>query len=583
MQRLRERLLPRLKNLYGRRAEECLDKIVALVEASPFYASSTAVSTDRPIWDERDVVLITYGDQVRFDECAEEQGSPLSALARFLSEAGLDGLIDTVHLLPCFPWSSDDGFSVIDYRRIDPALGDWDDIERLRGDYRLMFDLVLNHVSRRSRWFEEYLAGHEPFKRFFIEVDPAADTSSVVRPRSLPLLTEVETAEGPRYVWTTFSEDQIDLDYGEPDVLAEMVDVFLLYLSHGARIVRLDAIAYLWKRLGTPCIHLPQTHQVVKLLRDLAEELSPGTIILTETNVPHEENVSYFGDSDEAQMVYQFSLAPLLLEALLSGDGRLLSEWLASMRPLPLGATVLNFTASHDGVGVRPLEGLMPPDRFERLVDAVRARGGYVSTKRGRDGVDSPYELNISYFSALAEPDATDGREVQIARFLASQAVMLSLAGVPAVYFHSLVATPNDTEGVKASGRSRSINRRKFSAKELRNMLADAGSTPARVLKAYRHMLSVRVAQAAFHPDASQMPLDLGRKELFAFVRDTGRHFSTREKIAVIANLSHGKQTVDLAAETDFPCAVDLLSGAPDEEIRILKLNPYQVAWLRVC
>ena len=606
----RERIVPRLHLLYGERAGECLDKITARVEKALNKVAGLSTEADNPIWDQRDVVLITYGDQVRFDDenTTEPQTSPLAALAQFLAETGLNSSINTIHLLPCFPYSSDDGFSVIDYRRIDPALGDWSDVDRLGRDYRLMLDLVLNHISRHSRWFEEYLAGREPFRRFFIEVDPRADTSRVVRPRSLPLLSEVQTAAGPRHVWTTFSDDQIDLNYAEPDVLVEMVDVLLLYLSHGARIIRLDAIAYLWKQLGTSCIHLPQTHEVVKLLRDVTDAVSPSTVILTETNVPHEENVSYFGDCDEARMVYQFSLAPLLLEALLAGDAQLLNDWLGKLQPTPPGTTVLNFTASHDGIGVRPLEGIMPPDRFERLLAAVRTRGGHISTKRGPDGNDSPYELNITYFSALAdteEPDADKAAQTQIDRFLASQALMLALRGIPGVYFHSLVATPNDEQGVAASGRERSINRRKFGLGELRGILR--GKTPARVLAAYRHMLEVRTAQAAFHPDAAQEMIDLDRRELVAFLRlglekgdspllceapagpfrqkgtvPFSQPFS-QQKILVAANFSREPQTVDLSAHAglaDFASGTDLLDKDTTLESGRLELKPYQVAWL---
>ena len=284
-----------------------------------------------------------------------------------------------------------------------------------------MFDAVINHISAHSAWFQAFKAGDPAYREFFITVDPAADLSCVVRPRTLPLLTPVETSRGTRHVWTTFSDDQIDLNYAEPAVLVEMIDILLFYLSQGARIVRLDAIAYLWKRLGTSCVHLDETHAVVKILRDLVEVLAPGAILLTETNVPHEENFSYFGDGDEARMVYQFSLAPLLLEAILTGDSRLLADWLAALEPTPPGTTTLNFTASHDGIGVRPLEGLMPIDRFERLLAAVERRGGRVSMKRNPDGADSPYELNITYFSAMDEPDepdATQRESTQIARFL---------------------------------------------------------------------------------------------------------------------------------------------------------------------
>jgi sucrose phosphorylase len=443
-----------------------------------------------------------------------------------------------------------------------------------------MLDLVLNHVSRESRWFEDYRAGREPWNRFFIEVDPAADTSMVTRPRSSPLLTPVETSRGVRHVWTTFSDDQIDLNYAEPAVLVEMIDVLLTYLCRGARILRLDAIAYLWKRLGTPCIHLPETHTVVKILRDVVNIVAPGTILLTETNVPHEENTSYFGDGDEAHMVYQFSLAPLLLEALLAGDARLLAEWLAAQEPTPPGTTVLNFTASHDGVGVRPLEGILPADRFERLLEAVARRGGEVSTRQGIDGTERPYELNISYFSAMDEPGAAGREAIQIGRFLASQAIMLSLRGMPAVYFHSLVATPNDQAGRDRTGRARSINRRKYTAAELRSILAQPDAAPARVLAAYRRMLAVRARQAAFHPEADQRLLASGSASGLAVLRTS---LDGRQRILVLTNLGPGPWEVDVARQFGLRPVEDLLAR-PDDVSRGAtgRMRPYQVSWLVV-
>jgi len=573
--RLRRRILPHLDMLYGARAEECFRRIVECIDRIHLAAPSSRGE----LWDERDVVLVAYGDHVR-----DEHGPPLAALGRFLADVGLDRLFRAIHVLPCFPYSSDDGFSVIDYRQIDPALGDWDDIGRLARRYKLMLDLVLNHVSRASRWFAEYLAGREPFVRFFIEVDPATDLAQVTRPRSLPLLTPVETSRGRRHVWTTFSDDQIDLNYAEPDVLVEMIDVLLFYIAQGARILRLDAIAYLWKRPGTRCIHLDETHAVVKLLRGLVDVVAPGVILLTETNVPHEENVSYFGQGDEAQMIYQFSLAPLLLEALLFGQADLLVDWLAGQGPTPPGATVLNFTASHDGIGMRPLEGVMSPERIERLVQAVRDRGGLVSTRRGADGRDSPYELNTTYFSALAEPGEPAGNEASVRRFLASQAVMLSLRGVPAVYFSSLFGSPSDRAGAEKTGRARSINRRKFEADELRAMLRQPESVAARVLSAYRQMLAARIAQSAFHPEAAQTCLRLGTAGLLGFVR-TSR--DERQRILVLANLTPQTQTLDVAAAAGLRPTADLLGdlwgdaagadlGGPQKAVA---LAPYQVAW----
>ncbi len=562
---LRSRLLPRLERLYGPRAEECLAPILVRTAA----AAARLARRAGPLWDEKDVVLITYGDQVRSPD-----EPPLAALRRFLFEQGLHGLVNTVHLLPFFPYSSDDGFSVIDYRQVDPVLGDWDDVARLGEDYALMFDLVLNHVSRRSRYFEEYWAGREPFVRFFHEVDPATDLSAVTRPRSLPLLTPVETPRGTRHLWTTFSDDQIDLNFAEPAVLSEMVDVLLFYLERGARIIRLDAIAYLWKRIGTPCIHLPETHEVVKLLRDLLDAVAPWAILLTETNVPHRENVSYFGQGDEARMVYQFSLAPLLLEALLAGDASLLAGWLSGLEPPPPGCAVLNFTASHDGIGVRPLEGIMPAARFARLIEAVRARGGRIGMKRNPDGTESPYELNVTYFSALADADP----RVHLRRFLAGQAVMLALQGIPAVYFHSLVATENDTAAVERTGQPRSINRRKFTAAELADRLRGNDAIPGAALAAYRRLLAVRTAQPAFHPEAPQQVIPQEHPSLLGFVRAS---IDRGQQIFVTANLGREPQPLALPAEFRDHPLVDLLAEPGDEGIREgIALEPFQVAWL---
>ena len=563
--RLEDRIRGRLEHLYGDRAGECLEKLLdRLRTVAPHLPQHR-----RTTWDQRDVVLITYGDQIR-----RTGTTPLACLREFLAAEGLDKLLSTVHVLPFFPYSSDDGFSVIDYRTVDPALGDWSDIEALGRQFELMFDLVLNHCSRGSRWFQEYVAGNPSYTSYFIEVDPRTDLSMVTRPRSLPLLTPVETSRGTRHLWTTFSEDQIDLNFADPDVLVEMLDVLLFYVSRGARILRLDAIAYLWKEPDTACIHLPRTHTVVKLMRDLTDAVAPGTILLTETNVPHEENVSYFGDGDEAHMVYQFSLAPLMLEALLSGNAELLVRWLAELEPSPPGTTVLNFTASHDGIGVRPLEGIMPPERFNRLLRAVKDRGGHVGTKQNPDGTESPYELNITYFDALAFPDQEDPA-LHARRFLAGQALMLALRGIPGIYFHSLIGTPNDTEGVQRTGRARSINRKKFDWAALQAVLDAPGSMPGMVLDGYRRLLEARIAQAAFHPDAAQEVIETNNARLVGFLRTS---LDGRQRILVLGNVSGEPCSVDAEALTGWAPTRDLLGQCKPG--RSVSLEPYQVAWL---
>ena len=562
------RILSRLSQLYGDDAQSCLDRIDHL--ACEFCPAS--LSRRDSLWDERDVVLIAYGDQIRSD-----RQSPLQTLKSFLTDYELDLAIRLIHLLPFFPYSSDDGFSVIDYRQIDPQLGSWQDVADMGRTFDLMFDQVLNHCSSQNEWFRAYLKGEEPYDGYFIEADPKTGLSSVTRPRSTPVLTECQTSRGARHLWTTFSADQIDLNFANPQVLIEMLALLLFYAEKGARVIRLDAIAYLWKQIGTECIHLPQTHTVVKLMRDVLDAVAPGTILLTETNVPHDENVSYFGNGDEAHMVYQFSLAPLLLDALLSGDARSLSDWLTDLDPPHPETTFFNFTASHDGIGVRPLEGLVPPERLGSLVETVRQRGGLVGTKRNADGSDSPYELNVTYFSALA-PSEGAGTATHVRRFLASQAITLALRGIPGVYFHSLVGTPNDVAGFERTGRARSINRRKFDRGELDRILADPASPERLVFDGYRRMLAARVAHPAFHPDASQEVKETKEPSVLALLR---RSLDGTQSVLVLANVSDKTVDVDTRRLTDVRFTTDLLNGKdrPPSETTC-QLYPYQVAWL---
>ena len=572
-----DRIESRLAFLYGE--EKVPDLMLRLRMLLGRYGIGLEpVRETGPRWDENEAILITYADTISKPD--DESESSLQTLHGFLNRHA-KGAIRTVHLLPFYPWSSDDGFSVIDYRKVDSRYGKWEDIERLGMDFSLMFDLVLNHCSRRSQWFREFVVGIAPSRDYFLPTDPDLDLSLVVRPRSLPLLTKTATRQGDQWLWTTFSADQVDLNWKNPDVLFEFLDILFLYLSKGSSILRLDAVAFLWKELGTNCLHLPQTHEMVKLFRDVLDVVAPKAVLLTETNVPHEENLSYFGDGDEAHMVYNFALPPLLLHALLRNDGTTLTQWAASLPDLPEGQTFFNFTASHDGIGVRPLQGLVKDSERDWLADQVRERGGRVSTRSMPDGTDSPYELNITYLDALSDPE--DG-ELGLTRFLCSQAILLSLRGVPAVYIHSLLGTPNDQEGVKERGENRAINRHRYALEDIEEHLADPESLQARVFARLVGWLRRRQNHPAFHPDAPMEVLDLG-PEFFGFVR---RSRDGQETIVCVFNLT--------ADEAKLPFrqlhpvlgkageARDLLSGESlaTGPRRLLRMPSYFGRWLIV-
>ncbi len=562
-----QKIHDRLEMLYGDGSRPTLNRIVTLLES---YQRNLP-GNSRTCWDQRDVVLITYGDQVR-----QSGHTSLATLREFLLSQRVDDLVSAIHILPFCPFSSDDGFSVIDYRDVASEMGDWADVRDLGKSFELMFDLVLNHASSQSHWFQEYLAGHMPYDEYFIEADPSTDLTSVTRPRSSPVLTAFDTRGGKRYLWTTFSEDQLDLNFANPDVLCEMLDILLFYIQHGARIIRLDAIAYLWKQVGTPCVHLPQTHQVVKLFRDVVTAVAPHVWLLTETNVPHAENISYFGDADEAHMVYQFPLPPLLLYTMLTGNAQTFVNWLAEARDVATCTTFFNFTASHDGIGVRPLEGLIAPKQIDWLVEQVKLRGGLVTTRRRSDGTDAAYELNISYFSALANPDQPDSVS-HVRRFITSQAIMLSLRGMPAIYFHSLFGTENDSASAQSSGQPRRINRRKFNLSDLGRRLNDRDSIPARVFDAYQRLLSVRRRQPAFHPDAEQTVLQTHNTWLIAFLRTS---LDRKQKILTLANVSDQKQSLDLNRMCDVRFEHDLLSSELVPSSQNITMGAGSVVWL---
>ncbi len=450
-------------------------------------------------WSERDALLITYADQFQ-----TRGQTPLASLHDFYG-SHLRPWISGVHILPFYPWSSDDGYSVIDYTSVDPRYGSWQDVEALAADARVMFDAVVNHASAGSRWFLGYLDDDADYDDFFVSLPADTDLSAVVRPRTTPLLTRFEGAAGPRWVWTTFSSDQVDLNYRNPEVFLAVLDVLLAYAAHGAALIRLDAVQFLWKEVGTSSINLPHGHTAIQLLRACIDAVYPDLLFVTETNVPHAENISYFGDGvREAQVVYQFALPPLVADAMHTGTVEYLAQWLEGLEDIPEGCTFLNFLSSHDGVGVRPVEGILPQERVDDLVGLTRRGGGEVGVRSVGERT-APYELNTTWFSLMEtghDPDAA------VARHLAAHAIMLALRGIPAIYALSLIGGRSDQAGFAETGRARSLNRMRLFTDDLARELADPGSITARVKGGLESMLRWRAATPAFHPDAPQRVLD---------------------------------------------------------------------------
>jgi sucrose phosphorylase len=585
----RRRILEQLAVLYGRkRADACWPELLRLLRV--YYAHKTAAMIEadnrfdaRARFNEQDVVLITYGDLL-----FTPGERPLQTLAAFAGRFGR-GFINTVHLLPFFPYSSDRGFSVVDYLEVDPRLGSWDDVEQLGLRFRLMFDGVFNHVSVKSRWFQSFLNGRPGYEDYFVAFSTKNAISPdhlklILRPRTSELLTSFRTIGGVRWVWTTFGPDQADLNYKNEAVLLRIVEVLLGYVRHGADLIRLDAVTYIWRELGTRCAFLKEGHALVKLFRAILDTVAPRVALVTETNVPHGENVSYFGDGrDEAQMVYNFALPPLVLLAFQTGSARRLREWAAGLSPVSESATYFNFLDSHDGIGLMGVRDILTTAEIEGIVAGAREHGGLVSYRDNGDGTRSPYELNVTWYSALNREDAGESLDVQVRRFIASRSIALALQGVPGIYLPSLFGSKNDVEAVRAGGEARAINRDTIDVAVLLQLLRDHRTWASKVARRFGRLVRTRIETPAFHPNAAQTTL-AANDAVFALLRTSA---DAACRVLALTNVSSSAQAVAFpAGELGAPASRwrDLLSPrtiVPRDGVVAVRLEPYDVLWLQ--
>ena len=561
----------RLHKLYPEEtAQKAIDGIIDLI-----YKYKQRIDSKEYHLSQKDIILITYGDQV-----SRNSEPTLQTLNEFMDNH-LKGVINSVHILPFYPYSSDDGFSVVDYVEVDPHMGSWREVEHLSADYRIMVDGVINHISQFSSWFKAYLAGDKEYDDYFIELDPTTDLSKVVRPRASPLLHEYLDDDGKIHnIWTTFSKDQVDLNYKSYKVLCSVLDAMFYYIEKGATLIRLDAIAFIWKEIGTQCVHLPQTHELIQLMRDVLHEVAPEVIIITETNVPHHENISYFGSGeDEAQMVYNFALPPLLLNSIIHANTNKLTSWAKTLELPSNKVCFFNFTASHDGIGLRPVKGLLDDSEINDIVKNVENNGGLVSYRSEEDGSKSPYELNCSYIDALTSPK--EDQLLRIKRMLVTQATVLAMPGVPGIYFHSIVGSQNYKDGVKHSGINRTINREKHNIDWLEKELSTLGSLAKTIFDSYKRMISIRINEEAFNPFGEFNFLDLDQR-VFAIDKF---NIEKTTRILALNNYSNEKITITLPKEIKLPLCDILSSNFCDESTEkqeaTITLEPYQIMWLK--
>ncbi|MFQ5771814.1 MAG: sugar phosphorylase [bacterium] len=587
--KFKDRIFNKLNTLYGEEeARNCFTEIERILKVYYAHKSQYMIYWEKNFdpserFTEKDAILITYGDLV----CRDSE-PPLETLAELCTRY-LKGVFNTLHILPFFPSSSDRGFAIMDFEEVDPHLGTWDDIANLKDNFRLMFDGVFNHVSSKSRWFQEFLNGNPHFQNFFTVFSTTEKISKdhlkiIVRPRTTEILSSFNTLNGKRWVWTTFSPDQIDLNYHNPQVLIKMVEILLTYVRRGADLIRLDAVAYLWEELGTTSVHLNQSHTTIKLFRDVLDAVAPHVALITETNVAHEDNIKYFGNGkDEAQMIYNFALPPLVLHTFQTGNASQLIQWAATLKKISDTATYFNFLDSHDGIGVMAVKNILSSKEIEMMALRVIEHGGFISYKDNGDGTQSPYELNITWYSAINRYDADETTEFQVKRYLASRTIALVFMGVPGIYLHGLLGSKNDADAVLAEKQMRSINRKAISLDELLNVLKNKETSTYKVFYRLAYMIQQRIAEKAFHPNAAQQVLSIS-DALFTLMRSSR---DGKDNILTITNVTDREQYFEICTrDLEVPADLwyDILSGNPfltKHEKLMIHLKPYEVLWLK--
>ncbi len=567
-----------LKKIYRDHSDEEIEFVWSQLLQIIQRNNAIEISEESPsaeLWDSSSAILITYPDAV-----FNAGDSSLKTL-RDLIEKYLDGLCSVIHILPFLRFTSDGGFAVSSYKEIEPRFGEWEDIRNLSKNYILMADLVLNHVSSSHSWVKQFVNNEEPGLSYILNPSMDEDWSNVIRPRSSSLFTSLKTKSGYKQAWTTFGPDQIDLNWHNPNILIEFLNLIILYINSGVRWIRLDAIGFIWKKSGTTCLHLEQVHEIVKILRLQLQGLSSSAVLITETNVPQKENLSYLNLGEEANIAYNFPLPPLLLESLMSNNCDLLNRWLNSWPSLPSKTTFLNFTSSHDGVGLRALEGLMEESRIHQLLINCEKRGGLVSHRRMPNGKEQPYELNISWWSAMSD-EGSDPTLFQFERFLLSQTFIMCLKGVPAFYLQAILASKNDLNKFNQSGQRRDLNRERFESNSLFRDLEDSSSNASRNIKYLKSAMSIRGKLKAFHPDSPMLLLSSDRTDLIIICRGLGF-----ESVWAIHNMTSNQVNFclndlfkDDTLKANSYLWEDCLNKQTINSVNMI-LKPYDVCWLR--
>lgn len=410
---------------------------------------------------ENKIMLITYGNTL---------GANLAELEQNLETYVPEGVISGLHILPFYPASGDRGFAVINYDTVDPALGTWDDIDRLGSKYYLMADFMLNHVSIRCAEFRDYMEKGDasPYRDMFLhweefwpqgEPSPEDREKLYCRKPTLPKMDFVRKDGKKVSLWNTFFEEQIDINPYAP-ATQDYYSRNLKRIASHVPLIRFDAFAYTSKRPGTNCFFVePEIWEILALsMKPLAES---GTCMLAEI---HENYKIQLKMAEHGYWVYDFALPMLLLHAIKSGRSDRLIHWL-HICPRNQFTTL----DTHDGIGVVDVAGLLTEDEIDlvredvdRITKDAKPYLRFPSMLKTDKGKSRLYQMGCTFYSALRCNDQ---------EYLLARAIQFFTPGIPQVYYVGMLAGENDIEALKRGEEPRSINRHTYTEQELRDVV----------------------------------------------------------------------------------------------------------------
>jgi len=531
----------------------------------------------------------------------------------YLQELGIS-LVHVMPILKCPQGASDGGYAVSDFRDVDERVGTLDDIRDLarqmqQRDMLLTLDVVVNHTSDEHEWAQRARRGEQVYQDYYYIFDDRTvpdmfeETMPEVFPENSPGNFTFDDSMR-KWVMTVFNSYQWDLNYSNPAVFIEMLDIVLFWANQGADIVRLDAVAFLWKKIGTTCQNEREAHLILQLMKDCCQVTAPGVLFIAEAIVAPVEIAKYFGEdaviAKECEIAYNATFMALLWDAVATRNARLLNQGIRSLPDKLDRATWLNYVRCHDDIGLGfddrdiIMAGYQPVAHRRFLLDyytgeyddsPARGRPFGHNAKTG-DARISGSLASLAGLETAIQKDDEEAIQQSIDIILLLHSMIMSFGGIPLLYYGDEIGTLNDNtylEDANKAGDSRWMHRPRIDW-EIAALRKQHGSVQQRIFEGLKKMIAVRKSTPAFADYNNRELLETDNPHLFVFIRSNP--FRPHDNVLVIANFDAAPQAITLSdlpsrGHIEYSQLQDLYSGSsPGLVENQLVVPPHGFYWL---